>query len=72
MISCAVIHESDEHTNESDVHATGGEGTTFCRPPQAVLKDPCVEVVLSLLGETQVGVSNTLQDIVVVLGGTEH
>jgi hypothetical protein len=59
-------------TYESDIHATGGKGTAFGCPAQAVLEDPRVKVLLSSFCEAEIGVGNALKDIVVVLRRAEN
>lgn len=58
-------------TDESDIDATGSKGSAFSGPPQSVFEDPSIETIFGFLGQTKVGCSNALQDVVVVLGGTK-
>ena len=55
------------HTDEGNVNTAGGEGTTFSCPAKTVLENPCVEVLLLLLSQTERWVGDALQDVVVVL-----
>lgn len=58
--------------NESDIDATLRKWSAFRGPAQAILEDPLVECTLLLLREAQRWVRNALQDVVVVLRGTEN
>ena len=64
-------HADRDHTDESNVDTTRGEGTTFGCPINTVLGDPCVEVRFGFRGKTKIRSSDALQNVVVVLGGTE-
>lgn len=59
-------------TNEGNVHTTRSKRTTLCSPSQTVLENPGIKVVLLVLGETQTGICDTLEDVVVVLGCPEN
>lgn len=61
-----------ERTDEDDIDATRCERAALSCPAETVLENPRVEVVLCVLCEAQRGVSNTLEDVVVVFGGSEH
>lgn len=68
----AAICGVDIPTDKCNVHATRCKGSTFCGPSQAVLQNPSIEVVLGLLSKTKIRGSDALENVVVVLGGTEH
>lgn len=59
-------------TDESDIAATGCKRTALGCPPKTILEDPGIEVVFLFFGQAKTWVSNTLQDVVVVLRGPEH
>lgn len=59
-------------TDECDVNATRSKGATLSCPPEPVLENPRVKVILGSLGKAEIGRSNTLENIVVVLGRAEH
>ena len=46
--------------------------TTLGGPSETVLEDPGVEVLHCVFGETEVGVGDALEDVVVVLGCPEN
>lgn len=60
------------HTYESDIYTAMCERATLCCPPEAVLEDPCIKVVLGCFSETEIGSGDTLEDVVIVLGRTEN
>lgn len=59
-------------TNDGDVDTTGCKRTTGDGPAQTILEDPSIELLLGLGGQTEVGGGDTLEDVVVVLGGPEY
>jgi hypothetical protein len=58
-------------TNKSDIHTAGGERSTLRSPSETIFEDPCVKVVLSRFGETEIRSCNALEYVVVVLRGAE-
>jgi hypothetical protein len=58
-------------TNKRNIDTTGSKRSPFSGPPQSIFKDPGIETIFRFLSQAKVRCSNTLQDIVVVLGGTE-
>ena len=58
-------------TNECNIYTTGRKGSAFGCPPETILENPGVKVVLCFLTETEIGIGDTLEDVVVVLRRTE-
>ena len=58
-------------TDERDVDTSCSQRATVCGPAQTVLVDPLIERILCFLSQTEIGRGDTLEDIVVVLRGTE-
>jgi hypothetical protein len=59
-------------TDESDVNATRSKRATLSCPPETVLENPRVKVILGFLGKSEIRRSNSLKNVVVVLGRAEH
>ena len=58
-------------THDRNINTIVSKRSPFSGPPQSVFIYPSIESIFRLLGQANVRCGNALQDIVVVLGGTE-
>ena len=56
-----------EPTDESDIDTAWGKGAALSGPSEPIPENPGVESGLGLVGQPQVRIRNTLEDVVVVL-----
>lgn len=68
----AVLAGTRGPTNECDVNPSSGKRSALCGPTETVFEDPGIKIIFGILGQAKIRWSDTLQDIVVVLGCSEH
>jgi hypothetical protein len=65
------VISSEQLTDKSNINTSFSERSTLSGPTEAILQNPGIEAIFGFLSETEVRCCDSLQYIVVVLGGTE-
>jgi hypothetical protein len=65
------VMSSEKLTNKSDIDTSYSERSALSSPTEAILQNPGIEAIFGFLSEAEVRCCDSLQYIVVVLGGTE-
>jgi hypothetical protein len=61
----------NSYTYECNVYTTGCKGTAFRGPTETIFENPRIEILLCLIRKTKVGMSDALENVVIVLGRPE-